>query len=106
MSNMYVEEFSHLAVDGNGMPIMAGRQPSIARQKFSFTGTPNVSAAFNVNTRFIRLHADGIYSYLVAADPSGVAVTDVRQVAGVTEYFAIDPSLVGTGLKVGAITNT
>lgn len=106
MSNLYIEEFSHLAQDGNGMPIAAGRQPALAVQKVSFTGTAGVSSALNAATRFVRLHADGIMSYKFATDPSGVATTDPRQAASVTEYFALDPSLVGGGLKVGAITNT
>lgn len=109
MSSLYITEYSHLAQDGNGMPIGAGREPAITSQKVTFTGTPGISSAFNANTRFIRLHADGIMSFRFGTGAmvnTDAVTSDPRQAASVTEYFALDPAAVGQGYKVAAITNT
>ena len=100
MSTLYIEEFAELAIAKNGQVIQAGQQPAVTTQAVTISGTSAQSAAFNARTRFVRLHTDGIISYLFGADPTATTAKP-RMGSGQTEYFAVRP-----GLKVAAITNT
>jgi hypothetical protein len=102
MSNLYISEYQEQGRDQMGQHVLAGREPAIATQKVSFTATAGTSAAFNANTSFVRIHADGIFSYKVGTAPTAT-ISDARVSSGVTECFAVVP---GASLKVSAITNT
>jgi hypothetical protein len=109
MSNMYVTEYRGVGTNSpvdNGMSVQAAKQPSLGDQKIAFTGTPGISAAFNAQTRLVRIHVDGIASIRfskpdAAGAGTNAAVTNKRMAADTTEYFAVDP-----GMFVSAITNT
>lgn len=97
MASLYVTEFSS-RLGANCTPTM----PPVAQQKVAFTGTPGVSAAFGASTRTIRVQADGICSIRVfSGATANAAVTDLRLIAGQTEWYAVAP-----GSKISAITNT
>lgn len=106
MSTLYIEEYAQLAHDDNGMPVMAGSQPPLARQTVTVSGISAPSSALNAGTRYVRLHCDGIMSYRFDTGTPVALTTDPRQAASVTEFFGIDPAYVGQSLKVAAITNT
>jgi len=94
----YIEEFASLAaINASALPI--GAEPSVTTQAVTAT-TSTQSAAFNDATRFVRIHVDGICSYLFGADPTATVNTP-RMVAGQTEYFAVVP-----GQKVAFVDNT
>lgn len=65
------------------------------------SGTSQASAAFNESTQFIRVHSDGIISYLVGKTPTAVITNSMRLVAGGTFDLAVQP-----GDKIAIITNT
>jgi hypothetical protein len=100
MSTMYIEEFAEADRLANGL---FPRAPAIAVQHISFTGTPGVSAAFNAETKYVRIHCDGIASLLFSTAGTAAAVTDPRVAASVDQFRSVRPN---TGMKVSAITNT
>jgi len=98
MSTLYIKEHEQ-------MPQMAGapqiwKEPALVEQTpVTVSGTSAQSAAFNAQTKFITIVCDGIFSYLVAADPTA-ATTNFRVQAGEMLTFAVTP-----GQKIAAITN-
>lgn len=101
MSKLYITEYEHMIeLAGGRLPV--GKEPKVAGQAFSFTGTPGVSAAFNIRTKFVRIHTDGICSVAFGTAPTAT-IDDARLASGQTEYFGIEPQ---SSYKVSAITNT
>ncbi len=98
MANLYVTEYTTNSVNsGQAVPVM--QEPG-TDQVVSFSGTPGSSTAFGTNTKWVRVHTDGICSILFGTAPSA-ATSNKRMIAGQTEYFAVY-----AGQKVSAITNT
>lgn len=100
MSILYIQEYSEMP-KMLGQVLLVGQEPAVASQAITFTGTAGLSAAFNVNTRFVRLHADGLCCVKFGSAPVAVASTDARMAASSTEFFGV----VG-GQKVSAVTTT
>jgi hypothetical protein len=65
------------------------------------SGTTQPSAAFNDDTKFIRVHSDGIISYKVSRDPVVTIANSMRLPAGGTFDLAVQP-----GDKIAIIINT
>lgn len=100
MATLYITEFADAPVLKNGQAFGIGTLAPVAEQNITFTGTSAASAAFNAKTKFIRVHPDAICS--IKCGPAPVAeATNLRMVAGQTEYFAVVP-----GDKIAAITNS
>lgn len=101
MARLYVTEYEHMIeLAGGRLPV--GKEPAVASQAFTFTGTAAASAAFQSRTKFIRVHTDAICSIVFGTAP--VATGDsMRLAAGQTEYFGIPGE---ASYKVSAITNT
>jgi hypothetical protein len=98
MAKVYIAEFETMPnVPGGGAQIAP--LPPIAEQTVNIT-TETDSNAFNVNTHFIRVHADAICSIAAGAAPTASTST-LRLAADQTEYFAVQP-----GHKLSVITNT
>lgn len=94
MATLYVTEFGQMAIeaprsaDVGGVPQIA-RVPALAEQAVSFT-TATQSAAFNTNTRFVRIYASAACHVAFAASPT--ATTSSMPIAATTaEYFAVTP---------------
>ena len=101
MAKLYVTEFQQMgnqerSADIGGVPQVA-RLPSISTQVVTFT-TSTASAAFNANTRFIRVHTDAACHITVADSPTATT-SHLKMVADQTEYFAVTP-----GQKIAAVT--
>lgn len=73
--------------------------PRTEMQKLAI-GSEVKSAAFNANTRFIRVHCDAICSIVIDGSPTA-ATTDTRLPADAVEYFGVNP-----GDKLSVISNT
>jgi hypothetical protein len=102
MSIMYLEEFAGISnTPTSNIVAQAAQQPSVVTQTFSFTGTAGVSSAFNTKTNLVRVHADGICSYLFSSAGTSATTANPRLAAGTTEYFSVRP-----GDKISAVTNT
>jgi len=97
---LYISEYHRSGIALNGQTLAAGEEPSIATQKITISGASAQSAAFNANTKFIRVHTSEICSITFGSNPTAT-VAHARLVAGQTEYFSVF-----AGQKVAVITNT
>lgn len=98
MSSLYIAEYSNPRYGGGNVGVAAGAP--IVEQKLTISGTSAPSAAFNAETKLIRVHTDVICSIVIAAVPVAV-VTNMRLAADQTEYFEVTP-----GMKIAVIANT
>lgn len=80
----------------DGKPV----EPAIAEQNVAIGGTSTQSAAFNTNTRFVRVHTDVLCAVKFGANPTAVA-TAHRMADESTEWLAVSG-----GHKVAVITAT
>lgn len=86
MANLYIGEYRELPV--NNAPIAPAR--AIVEQKITSSGVSAQSAAFNSQTRYIRLVADGNMHYLVGSNPTATT-SNLPLVLENPEYFAVNP---------------
>jgi hypothetical protein len=95
MASLHIQEYADIARTGSGEVLPGGLEPALASQAVTFT-TTTASAAFNANTKFVRIvcAAD---SYLVFAAAPTSAVTDMLLPADTVGFFAVKP-----GQKVSA----
>lgn len=103
MSNMYIREYTSMPMMNGNMVGVGEENGLVVDQVVSFSGTAAASAVFGAETRWVRIHVDGIASIKFGTTPVAVANTNARMVAGATEYFGVIP---GAGLKVSAVTST
>jgi hypothetical protein len=98
MASLYITEYSGTA----SQQTQIAMTPAVAHQKLAI-GSETDSAAFNINTRFIRVHVDAICSILIEnVETAATATTSMtRMAADQTEYFGVVP-----GGKLSVITNT
>jgi hypothetical protein len=89
MATLYISEY-------RDMPVTIGQFLPVPQEPTTTTQ----SAAFNTNTRFIRVHADAICSIKFGTSPTAVT-TDARMAANTTEYFGVI-----AGQKLAVVTNT
>ena len=82
----------------------AAFMPPLAEQTVAIAAGSNASAAFNANTRFIRVHTDAICSVVIGEAPVAAA-TNGRMAANQTEYFAVRHGKATTD-KIAVIVNT
>lgn len=101
MAKVYITEYARQALDARGL-VMAPEEPPLATQVLDTTAGVQQSAAFNAETRFVRIHTDGIISYLFGTNPTATT-GNARMAANQTEYFG---TIRGGTHKVSAITNT
>jgi hypothetical protein len=95
MAKLYISEYANIGV--SGAQIAAG--PPIAVQAIDFSGGATSSSAFNVQTRFVRLHNDAICS--LRFDGSAATTSYPRSPADTIEYYGV-----AGGSIVSAIVNT
>ncbi len=79
---LYVTEF---AAAYNGY--QAVKPPATASQAIAITASSTQTAAFNVNTGIVRVHADVACLIEVGGTNPTAASTSMRLAAGQTEYF-------------------
>ena len=97
-ATVYIEEFS------DSIPIIryqAAVEPAVTSQTVAITGSSVQSAAFNVGTHLIRVHADSTCSIKIGGTNPTATTSSMRFLAGQTEYFIVMP-----GDKLAVITNT
>lgn len=105
MANLDITEYANIGYVGLGLvPVADARSGKIASQSIAI-GATTASAAFNVKTNLIRVHAEAICAVEVGGFLATGAVTAVapngRMVAGQTEYFVVTP-----GDKLAVCTST
>jgi hypothetical protein len=103
VAKLYIAEYeSRFLLDGaKGGFVQVAPQPPLAEQTVNITAGSLQSAAFNLRTRYIRVHTDATCSILVGADPT--ATTSKQRVAAdhPGEYFGV----MG-GHKIAVIVNS
>lgn len=98
MAKAYVTELTALATRVSTATQIA-QMPPVAEQTVTFTTTTQ-SSAFNVATRFIRVHTDAICSISIGSNPTATTST-MRMAADTVEYFGVT-----AGDKIAFVTNT
>jgi hypothetical protein len=96
MAVLYISEYSGYLQGGVQVPV----EPAIATQTVAIGGSSTQSAAFNANTRLVRLETDAICSISFGQSPT-VTTSNARMAANSEDYFEVQP-----GHKVAVITNT
>lgn len=98
MAVAYITELRDIGfADHGGMQV--AQWPRVTKQTVAI-GAEAKSAAFNANTRYIRVQVDAICSYDIATAPTATT-TDARLPADAIEYMAVNP-----GDKISFISNT
>lgn len=100
MSTLYISEYAGDMAMLNGQLMGVASEPAIAEQTVAIGGSSTQSAAFNAQTKYVRLHADATCSRKFGSNPTATA-TSPRMAAGQTAYYGVNP-----GDKVAVITNT
>ena len=99
MSTLYIKEFDRMPQLA-GAPQIWTEPATVEQTPVSYTGTAGQSAAFGGTTKFVAITSDGIFSYLVAANPTATT-SNFRVPADTILVFAVT-----AGQKISAITNT
>lgn len=95
----YVKEYASLGNALNGGPQIAAEPGLVDQTAVDFSGGHAESAAFNAQTRYIRVWCDAQASYLVGATP--VATNAMSPLtASLPEYFGVT-----TGQKISFVAN-
>lgn len=100
MALLDVIEYQSLASDSLGNVIQAGGARHIVQAPVVIGAGSLKSAAFEAQTRIVRLHTDATCRVLFGSDPTAVATTSIRMAAGQTEFFGVIP-----GQKVAVIAS-
>lgn len=103
MAFTYVTEYSVLGLAATGQfPV----DPPLADYRIVNTGASTAGPAFQLGTRYVRIHADSICSMVIAPVATGVATTSNQRFAsGQTEYHGV-PQLNPQTYGVIVVLNT
>lgn len=99
MATLYVTEFQYIASMGGY--VQAAQAPPVATNNVAIGGASVQSAAFNANTKLIRVHADSTCSIEIGGTNPTATTSSMRMAAGTTEYFGVV-----SGAKLAVIANT
>lgn len=97
-AKMYITEFAGALPLGNDASMLM--VPAVVDQMVNTSASSAQSAAFNANTKVVRIHVDGIVSIKFGDNPTALT-NNHRMAANTTEYFAVK-----AGQKVAGIDNT
>ena len=98
---LYIAEYAEVHQGAAGRVGQAPNEPPLVEQTVAIGGSSTQSAAFNVQTRLVRIHCDNICSIVFGTNPTALA-TNQRFAAGQTEFKGVPP---GQGFKVAVIQN-
>lgn len=100
MPRLSIREYQHISAVARGI-VPVGEEPAVASQSLTISGAPAISAAFDVKTKFVRIHTDVNCSLDWGTAPAPVAGS-CDMVAGQTEYFGV---VNASNLKVGCVAS-
>ena len=98
MSILNITELAQIGRDNGGQLLQVAKYPAVTTQEITISGTSAQSAAFNAETRIIRICADANCPILVGSNPTALA-TSTRILADSAEYIEVP-----AGYKIAAIT--
>lgn len=97
MANMYIREYRYVLRDEGGNIVQAGHEDGYRTgQAVTFT-TSTQSAAFQSDTRFVRITTDAEAFLDFGSNPAAVAADGIQVQADTPEFFGVEP-----GQKVAA----
>lgn len=103
MAVLYITEYVDVGYAGNTHATTSiVEEPASAEQTVAIGVSSVQSAAFQNNTRFVRLEADSVCSVEFGTNPTATA-SKARLAANVDRIVGVP---MGAGFKVAAITNT
>jgi hypothetical protein len=85
-----INEYAYAGADANSVPMQIAREPAVAKQIVSFT-TATSSAAFNAQTRLIRVVCDAQAYFVVSNDGSAATANSSWLESHSPEYFGVTP---------------
>lgn len=102
MAKVYITEYTKIGAGfgfGTGQALV--QEPGhVIQTPVAIGGASVQSAAFNADTRIIRVHTDAVCSIAFGTNPTATA-NSMRLAGNQTEYFAVR-----AGDKLAVITNT
>jgi len=84
MATLWITEYEWGGADKVGQPLPLAREPAVTDQTVTFTSA-TLSAAFNSNTRFVRLFSSADCHVQFGAAPTATA--SLQKLAGGVEYW-------------------
>lgn len=102
MAKLYITEYCAAQIGPVGRVGQVPLEPPIAEQTVTISGTHNESAAFNSQTRLIRLHTDAICSVVIGTNPTATTANG-RMPANMTEFRGLDTT--AAAMKLSVISN-
>ena len=86
MAVLFITEYSRLAIEAQGFPVLVGLEPS--RTQTVAIGGGSVQVTLGAGARFVRLHTDAICHVKFGTNPTASA-TEMRMAANQTEFFGV-----------------
>lgn len=100
-SKLFISEYGVLsATNSGGVPAQIAPEPTIADQVVDFSGGATSSAAFNAQTRYIRLMCDTRCAIRITTAGTAATTNNKPLAADSPEYFGVQP-----GDKVNVIAS-
>ena len=87
MATLYVTEYSRMAIEAAGAPVLVGQEPSVT-QTIAIAGV-SASATLRTDTKFVRLHTDIICNVVFGPSPQVATTSNMRLAANQTEFFGV-----------------
>lgn len=100
MATLYIAEYADAFNSGGKIQVAA--EPVNTEQTVAIAGASAQSAAFQSNTKLVRIATDVICSILFGTNPTATTAKK-RMAADQVEYFAVPQ---GQSYKVAVISNT
>lgn len=100
MATLYITELVDTTSSRNAQELIYPMTPPVVSQTVAIAGASAASAAFNAQTKFVRLFTDTACGIEFGAAPTAVA-TSGRMAANTTEYWGVQQ---GQSHKVAVIT--
>jgi hypothetical protein len=103
MALMYISEYTDSGAIQNGL--ILGSEPSVDQAPVVISASSAQSAAFQNNTRMVRVQVDSTSpaSIVFGTNPTAVTNTQKRLVANQTEYFVVP---LGKSYKIAVVAST
>ena len=101
MATLYITEFASGSSSIGTLHSEILPQPPVAEQHLNIAAGAVLSAAFNANTRAIRLMSDAACSFLIGGATVLATANSARLASGFPEYFGVQP-----GQFLSVITNS
>jgi hypothetical protein len=83
-----ISEYRDLILDANGRIVPVAQEPALATQSVTYT-TSSASAAFNDETRYVRIVCDAKAHFIFTRDGTNATASSPYLSADVSEYFGI-----------------